>query len=166
MDLLLVRDELAEAVRAATALLVYELPTGQLSAPAVLMGAPSGRYDETTDGAMVVEWPLIAIVTRSHPDALSELAAMVGTTDQRSIANAIKIYFSDGTSTDKVTFEFPLGHRRRRTEAISCLMEKFQDNLETRFDGDQRAKILEICADFNLLQKMSVRDFMDLFITR
>lgn len=89
MDLVAVREELAETVRAATALPVYELPSGQLTAPAVLMGAPSGRYDESMDGLMRVEWPLVAIVTRSHPDALSDLAAMVGTDDQRSIAAAV-----------------------------------------------------------------------------
>lgn len=89
MDLVAVREELAETVRAATALPVFELPSGQLTAPAVLMGAPSGFYDETTDGAMRVEWPLVAIVTRSHPDALTDLAAMVGTEDQRSIPVAI-----------------------------------------------------------------------------
>lgn len=89
MDLVAVREELAETVRAATALPVYELPSGQLTAPAVLMGAPSGRYDESMDGLMRVEWPLVAIVTRSHPDALSDLAAMVGTDDQRSIPEAV-----------------------------------------------------------------------------
>ena len=36
--------------------------------------------------------------------------------DKRSIANAIQVFFKDGSSTDKVAVEYPIGHRRRRKE--------------------------------------------------
>src|SRR3989338_11219085 len=36
--------------------------------------------------------------------------------DKRSIANAIQIIFKDGSKTDKVTIEYPIGHKRRRAE--------------------------------------------------
>src|SRR5699024_574239 len=38
--------------------------------------------------------------------------------DKRSIANAIQIHFKNGTSTDFVECEYPLGHRFRRREAF------------------------------------------------
>src|SRR5262249_7586042 len=38
--------------------------------------------------------------------------------DKRSIANAVQVFFKDGTATDKVEIEYPLGHRRRRAEGI------------------------------------------------
>src|SRR5437899_6806329 len=34
--------------------------------------------------------------------------------DKRSIANAVQVLFTDGTKTDKVAVEYPIGHRRRR----------------------------------------------------
>ena len=33
--------------------------------------------------------------------------------DKRSIANSIQIFFSDGSSTEKIEVEYPIGHRRR-----------------------------------------------------
>ena len=30
--------------------------------------------------------------------------------DKRSIANAVQIFFEDGTSTEKIEVEYPLGH--------------------------------------------------------
>ena len=36
--------------------------------------------------------------------------------DKRSIANAIVIHFKDGSSTEQVEVEYPIGHRRRREQ--------------------------------------------------
>ena len=41
--------------------------------------------------------------------------------EKRSIANAIQVFFFDGTSTEKVVVEYPVGHRRRRQEGIPLL---------------------------------------------
>lgn len=46
--------------------------------------------------------------------------------DKRSIGNSLQIFFVDGTSTEKVTIEYPLGHRRRREEAKPFIREKFK----------------------------------------
>ncbi len=53
--------------------------------------------------------------------------------EKRSIANAIQIVFKDGTHTDKVAVEYPIGHRRRREEGIPVLESKFRRNLLTCF---------------------------------
>lgn len=89
MDLLAIREELADTLRDATSLPVYELPTAQVASPAILLGAPSGTYDVSMDGSVDVQWPLVVIVSRSHPDTLSALAGILGHTDDRSIANAL-----------------------------------------------------------------------------
>ncbi len=41
--------------------------------------------------------------------------------DKRSIANKIQIHFNDGTSTNEVEVEYPIGHKRRREEGIPVL---------------------------------------------
>ena len=44
--------------------------------------------------------------------------------EQRSIANAVQVFFRDGTGTERVEIHFPLGHRRRRKEGIPLLKQK------------------------------------------
>ena len=46
--------------------------------------------------------------------------------EKRSIANAMQIFFTDGTSTPRVEIQYPIGHRRRREEAIPLLRIKFE----------------------------------------
>ncbi|HEY2920668.1 MAG TPA: bifunctional 2-methylcitrate dehydratase/aconitate hydratase, partial [Candidatus Binatia bacterium] len=38
--------------------------------------------------------------------------------EKRSIANAVQIFFTDGSATEKVAVEYPIGHRRRRAEGM------------------------------------------------
>ena len=66
--------------------------------------------------------------------------------DKRSIANGITIHFKDGTKTDEVVVEYPIGHRRRRAEGIPVLEAKFRTNLLRRFPAKQAAAILALCA--------------------
>ena len=46
---------------------------------------------------------------------------------KRSIANAVQVFFKDGSSTEKVVVEYPIGHRRRRAEGMPLLVKKFAD---------------------------------------
>src|SRR5262245_55801407 len=48
---------------------------------------------------------------------------------KRSIANAVQVFFSDGSKSDKLAVEYPLGHRRRRKEGVPQLEAKFRTNL-------------------------------------
>lgn len=84
--------------------------------------------------------------------------------EKRSIANAMQIHFKDGSKTEKVTVEYPLGHRRRRKEGVPTLLEKFQTNLATRFPSRQLNAILEHCQDQTKLENMPVHEFMDLWV--
>lgn len=82
--------------------------------------------------------------------------------DKRSIANAIQIHFSDGTSTEKIEVEYPIGHRRRREEGIPVLEQKFLRNLNTRFPVARSNDIFELCCDQQRLEATSVNEFMEL----
>jgi len=84
--------------------------------------------------------------------------------DKRSIANAIQVYFSDGSSTDNIVVEYPIGHRRRREEGIPVLENKFLRNLQTRFPVGTSQKIFDLCSDQNKLESTPVNEFMELFV--
>ena len=82
--------------------------------------------------------------------------------DKRSIANAIEVFFTDGTSTGKVAVEYPIGHRRRRAEGIPVLEQKFLANLRTRFPEHRCQQVMGLCLDKARLEAMPVNEFMAL----
>ncbi len=84
--------------------------------------------------------------------------------DKRSIANSIQIHFKDGTSSQKVDVEYPLGHLRRRTEGIPVLEQKFLSNLRTRFPEQRCQQIFSLCLDQQQLEDLPVHEFMDLLV--
>jgi 2-methylcitrate dehydratase len=84
--------------------------------------------------------------------------------EKRSIANAVQVFFKDGTSTQKVGVEYPIGHRRRRKDGIPLLELKFRTNLARRFAAKQQNAILEVCSVAKVLEAMPVNEFVDLFV--
>ena len=83
---------------------------------------------------------------------------------KRSIANAIQVFFKDGSKTANVIVEYPVGHRRRRKEGVPLLEAKFRTNLARRFPEKQRATIAALCADQKKLETTPVHEFVDLFV--
>jgi 2-methylcitrate dehydratase len=83
--------------------------------------------------------------------------------DKRSIANAVQIFYKDGSSSEQVTVEYPIGHRRRRSEGIPELIKKFEINLKREFDDTQAEKIMSLNLDIDLLQKTPVNEYVDLY---
>lgn len=84
--------------------------------------------------------------------------------DKRSIANAVQVFFNDGSSTEQVTVEYPVGHRRRRAEGVGLLEQKFRANLATRFVGQRCDEIVALCQDPERLHATPVHRFMDLLV--
>lgn len=84
--------------------------------------------------------------------------------DKRSIANAVQVFFNDGSSTDRVEIEYPIGHRRRRDEGIPVLEEKFRTHLATRFPAARAEAIHALCADRQRLEATPVHEFMEQFV--
>ena len=83
--------------------------------------------------------------------------------DKRYIGNAIQVFFKDGSKTDRVAIDFPVGHRKRRQEGIPLLQQKFEDAIAARFDRAQCQKILAATADQATLERMPVSEFMGLW---
>lgn len=79
---------------------------------------------------------------------------------KRSIANSIQITFNDGSQTECITVEYPIGHRRRRAEGIPVLLQKFKHNLLTHFDEQKMNIIFQAMSDTPQLMQQTVPDFM------
>jgi 2-methylcitrate dehydratase len=84
--------------------------------------------------------------------------------EKRSIANALQVFFNDGTQTEEIVTEYPLGHKRRREEAIPLLVKKFKQSLASRFPNERAKRIELIFEDKENLFNRPICDLMDLFV--
>ncbi|VVM07492.1 2-methylcitrate dehydratase [Methylacidimicrobium cyclopophantes] len=83
--------------------------------------------------------------------------------NKRSIANSVQIFFADGTASEKVTVEYPLGHPKRRREALPLLEEKLKTNLATRFPARKVEQLFELSQDLERVEAMSVPEFLEVW---
>ena len=82
--------------------------------------------------------------------------------DKRSIANKLQIFFEDGTSTEAIEVEYPIGHKRRREEGIPILEKKFKNNLLKIYSEEKANEIYQRCIDQENLEAMSVIEFQEM----
>ncbi|MBX3213599.1 MAG: bifunctional 2-methylcitrate dehydratase/aconitate hydratase [Labilithrix sp.] len=84
--------------------------------------------------------------------------------EKRSIANGLTVTLNDGTVLPEVVVEYPIGHRRRRSEGIPLLEAKFRTNVARRFADKQQQAILSLSLDLKRLEATPVNEYVDAFI--
>jgi 2-methylcitrate dehydratase len=82
---------------------------------------------------------------------------------KRSIGSAVRVVFKDGTQTKRVVVEYPLGHRRRRAEALPLLRKKLRDALASRFGPERVESLCALGPGGDDLDRMPVDQFMGLW---
>ncbi len=80
--------------------------------------------------------------------------------DKRYIGNAVQIFFKDGTSTQRVQVDFPIGHRKRRSEGMPVLIKKFESSVAAHFGAQKTRAIKNMFADRIALAALPVSDFV------
>jgi len=85
--------------------------------------------------------------------------------DKRYIGNSIQVLFADGTTTEKVAVDYPIGHRQRRDEGIPVLMNKFESSVSGKLQQGQWQALREVATDRQKLKEMPVDDFMALLVS-
>lgn len=152
--------------------------------PAVRIIAKSGPLNNPADRDHCLQYMVaVALIHGSltaehyeadaaaHPmiDQLRELMSVVEAPsysrdyldpDKRSIANAIQIWFADGTATPRVEIEYPLGHRRRRAESLPALLEKFRQNSSARILNVE--SVVHLFQDPERLDQLPIDEFVNL----
>jgi 2-methylcitrate dehydratase len=83
--------------------------------------------------------------------------------DKRYIGNAIQVFFKDGSKSERVAVEFPIGHRKRRAEGIPVLINKFENAIAARLPATQCEALKSLCADQQRLAEAPVSEFMALW---
>ena len=84
--------------------------------------------------------------------------------EQRSIANAVQVFFHDGTHTERVEVHFPIGHRRRRAEGIPLLRQKARAAFAAHYGEPRADQLLSLFADRAALEATPVHAFNTAFV--
>lgn len=80
--------------------------------------------------------------------------------DKRYIGNAVQVFFTDGTQTERVAVDYPIGHRKRRAEGMPVLVNKFETAVAAHFSAKQAEAIKAMFANRAKLEKMPVQEFV------
>ncbi|GMR17449.1 MAG: bifunctional 2-methylcitrate dehydratase/aconitate hydratase [Gammaproteobacteria bacterium] len=83
---------------------------------------------------------------------------------KRYIGNAIQVRFRDGSSSERVAVDFPIGHRQRRDEGLPVLLQKFESSVSGRLVAAQWQELQRLSADREQLAATAVDDFMALLV--
>jgi 2-methylcitrate dehydratase len=83
--------------------------------------------------------------------------------DKRAIGNSVQVFFTDGSSTDKVSIDYPVGHRRRREEGIPLLEDKFARAIAGQLSARKAGAIMAATEQFDSLKAMAVPAFTALW---
>jgi 2-methylcitrate dehydratase len=85
--------------------------------------------------------------------------------DKRYIGNALQVFFSDGSKSQRVQVDFPIGHRRRRAEGMPALVRKFEDSVDAHFNARQALRIKALFASPQDLDALPVNELMAALVT-
>ena len=83
-------------------------------------------------------------------------------TEKRYIGNAVQVHFRDGSSTERVAIEVPIGHRQRRAEGNPVLRAKFEAALAEVLPRRRVEHLKALSADVARFEAMPIRELMDL----
>jgi 2-methylcitrate dehydratase len=83
--------------------------------------------------------------------------------EKRYIGNSIQVFFKDGSKTEKVSIDYPIGHRNRRGEGVPVLMAKFESALAGHLPAKKVQDILKLTSDISRFEATPVHQVLDLF---
>ncbi len=123
---------------------------GQLTADSYADAqAADPRIDQLRELMQVAENPQF---TKDYFDA-----------DKRAIGNAIQIFYADGSSSERVAIDYPIGHKRRRDEGIKVLHSKFMHAINQHYPQRQAQRIIAMLEQPEALDTLPVDEFMSQF---
>jgi 2-methylcitrate dehydratase len=85
--------------------------------------------------------------------------------NKRYIGNALQVFFKDGTASQRVQVDYPIGHRKRRAEGMPVLVRKFESSVAAHFGANQTESIKAMFANPRTLAAMPVSEFVAALVT-
>jgi 2-methylcitrate dehydratase len=85
--------------------------------------------------------------------------------DKRYIGNALQVFFKDGSASERVQVDFPIGHRKRRAQGMPVLVNKFTASVDAHFSAKQAERIKALFARPEQLDALPVNELMAALVT-
>ena len=85
--------------------------------------------------------------------------------DMRYIGNALQVFFRDGSYSERVAVDVPIGHRMRRAEGMPVLVRKFQAAVDEHFGAKQAERIKALFAESARLDTLPVNELVAALVT-
>lgn len=82
--------------------------------------------------------------------------------EKRSIGNSVELELNDGTKLEAVAIDYPVGHARRREEAVPLIASKLKKHLAGFYSQEEQDNILALLTDHERLAAMPVQEFVEL----
>jgi 2-methylcitrate dehydratase len=79
---------------------------------------------------------------------------------KRFIGNAVQVFFDDGSATTRIAIDYPIGHPRRRAEAVPLLREKFTVGARAHFGREQAEQITALFFARERLESLAIAELM------
>ena len=83
--------------------------------------------------------------------------------DKRYLGNSVQVFFRDGSATEQVSIDYPIGHRKRRAEGIPVLMAKCEAALRGHLPAGQVERPMALAAAPDKLDALPIDQFMNLY---
>jgi 2-methylcitrate dehydratase len=128
----------------------------------LIFGRLTGEdYEDTVANDPRVDGLRAKMQVRENPTFTAEYYAA----DKRYIGNAVQVFFKDGTHTERVQVDFPIGHRKRRAEGMPVLVAKFQSSVDAHFAPKQAERIKALFARPQALDALPVNELVAALVT-
>ena len=139
--------------------------TPPVAAPAPEAAAPAAVFGDARQGTFKTVQGEVTVV-RGNVRSAAVVGSPLMAADRvlTGAKSAAAVTLKDGTVLPEVAVEYPIGHKRRRTDGIPLLEAKFRTNLARRFPAKQQQAILGISLDQKLLETMPVHEYVDLYV--
>lgn len=82
--------------------------------------------------------------------------------DRRYIGNSVQVFFKEGTSTDKISIDYPIGHRKRRAEGMPVLLAKAHAAFAEHLGPDRAERIMAAVEHRGTFEAMPIAELMAL----
>jgi len=79
---------------------------------------------------------------------------------KRYIGNAVQVFFRDGSASERVRIDYPVGHRKRRAEGVPLLTAKFHAAVSAHYPARQAARIGQLFAEIPQLEALPVNELL------
>jgi 2-methylcitrate dehydratase len=124
--------------------------------PLIFGRLTAADYEDAVAGDPRIDALRNKMQVRENPTFTQEYYAP----DNRHIGNAVQVFFKDGSSTERVAVDYPIGHRKRRREGMPVLVKKFEASVSAHFLPKQTEAIKALFADRARLEQMPVQEFV------